>query len=153
MVTVIMLTTHRARTYILDPERQRLGLDPRHRNTVASSPCSSGICQWLGISTTVALGHRAGDLLAARRRGGGRFGIDLDDVEQRALRGWPRGWASLAHSAASQDGGVQALLIKAFGEVPRLTTVPDPACPADGAVVEVAATGLCRKRLARLDGP
>jgi D-arabinose 1-dehydrogenase-like Zn-dependent alcohol dehydrogenase len=39
---------------------------------------------------------------------------------------------------------VRALVLDAFGEVPRLREVADPVCPPDGAVVRVEATGLCR---------
>lgn len=39
---------------------------------------------------------------------------------------------------------MRALIYDEFRRVPRLETVPDPACPPAGAVIEVAATGLCR---------
>ena len=39
---------------------------------------------------------------------------------------------------------MRAVLIKAFGEAPRVTAVPDPAPPVHGVVVAVAATGVCR---------
>jgi alcohol dehydrogenase len=39
---------------------------------------------------------------------------------------------------------VRAVLVEEFGVVPRVTDVPDPRCPPDGAVVRVDATGLCR---------
>ncbi|CAN5373118.1 zinc-dependent alcohol dehydrogenase family protein [soil metagenome] len=39
---------------------------------------------------------------------------------------------------------MRAVLISEFGRSPELTEVPDPACPPDGIVVEVEATGLCR---------
>ena len=39
---------------------------------------------------------------------------------------------------------MRAVLFAGFGEVPELATVPDPACPSAGIIVEVAATGLCR---------
>ncbi len=39
---------------------------------------------------------------------------------------------------------MRALVIEEFGEPPTLRQVPDPQCPADGAVVTVEATGLCR---------
>lgn len=39
---------------------------------------------------------------------------------------------------------MKAVVISAFGEAPRLQEVPDPACPVDGVVVAVEATGLCR---------
>lgn len=39
---------------------------------------------------------------------------------------------------------MRAILYERFGERPRLTTVPDPAPPTHGAVVQVRATGVCR---------
>jgi alcohol dehydrogenase len=39
---------------------------------------------------------------------------------------------------------VRAVLYSEFGEPPEVREVPDPACPADGVVVRVEATGLCR---------
>ncbi len=39
---------------------------------------------------------------------------------------------------------MRALVYDAFGEVPAVREVPDPACPPDGAVISVEATGLCR---------
>jgi alcohol dehydrogenase len=36
------------------------------------------------------------------------------------------------------------VLVRAFGEPPELADLPDPTCPADGVVVRVVATGLCR---------
>ncbi len=39
---------------------------------------------------------------------------------------------------------MRAVLVEAFAATPRVTDVPDPVCPPDGAVVRVAATGLCR---------
>jgi len=39
---------------------------------------------------------------------------------------------------------VRAVVLDAFGTVPALREVPEPACPPDGAVVRVEATGLCR---------
>jgi alcohol dehydrogenase len=39
---------------------------------------------------------------------------------------------------------VRAVLFTAFGEVPELVHVPEPACPPRGAVIRVRATGLCR---------
>jgi alcohol dehydrogenase len=39
---------------------------------------------------------------------------------------------------------VRALRYDAYGEPPRLLDVPDPACPPDGVVVAVRATGVCR---------
>ncbi len=39
---------------------------------------------------------------------------------------------------------MRALLIDAPGATPRLAEVPSPACPADGVVVRVEATGVCR---------
>jgi len=39
---------------------------------------------------------------------------------------------------------VRAVLVEAFGAPPELTDTPDPACPPDGVVVSVEATGLCR---------
>ncbi len=39
---------------------------------------------------------------------------------------------------------MRALVYDAVGAPPRLQQVPEPACPADGVVVAVAATGVCR---------
>lgn len=39
---------------------------------------------------------------------------------------------------------MRAVLIEEFASPPNVREVPDPACPRDGAVVRVAATGLCR---------
>jgi len=39
---------------------------------------------------------------------------------------------------------VRAIVYDAVGATPVLTDVPEPACPDDGAVVEVRATGICR---------
>lgn len=39
---------------------------------------------------------------------------------------------------------MRALVYDRFTEAPRLRDVPEPACPPDGCVVEVRATGLCR---------
>jgi alcohol dehydrogenase len=39
---------------------------------------------------------------------------------------------------------VRAVVIDAFGVPPELREVPEPACPPDGVVVAVEATGLCR---------
>ena len=39
---------------------------------------------------------------------------------------------------------MRALLVEAFNAAPRVDDVPDPACPPDGVVVAVRATGLCR---------
>ena len=39
---------------------------------------------------------------------------------------------------------MRAVVVSAFGAPPELTEVADPACPADGVVVSVEATGLCR---------
>ncbi len=39
---------------------------------------------------------------------------------------------------------MRAVLIERFGQIPTVTTVADPACPPDGVVVAVEATGLCR---------
>ncbi len=39
---------------------------------------------------------------------------------------------------------MRALVLDRFGEEPTLREVPEPACPPDGAVVRVEATGLCR---------
>jgi alcohol dehydrogenase len=36
------------------------------------------------------------------------------------------------------------VVFEAFGETPELTETPDPACPPDGVVIAVEATGLCR---------
>ena len=39
---------------------------------------------------------------------------------------------------------MRAVVVEAFGELPRVVEVPDPRPPAHGAVVAVAATGVCR---------
>ncbi|HYY11786.1 MAG TPA: alcohol dehydrogenase catalytic domain-containing protein, partial [Kineosporiaceae bacterium] len=39
---------------------------------------------------------------------------------------------------------MRAVVLDAFGTVPQLRDVPEPACPPDGALVRVEATGLCR---------
>jgi alcohol dehydrogenase len=39
---------------------------------------------------------------------------------------------------------MRAVVFPAFGAPPELTETPDPACPPDGVVVAVEATGLCR---------
>jgi D-arabinose 1-dehydrogenase-like Zn-dependent alcohol dehydrogenase len=41
-------------------------------------------------------------------------------------------------------GTMQAVVFSAYGVPPALTTVPAPRCPADGVLVRVAATGVCR---------
>ncbi len=39
---------------------------------------------------------------------------------------------------------MRAVLVERFGQPPRVADVPEPACPDDGVVVAVEATGLCR---------
>jgi alcohol dehydrogenase len=39
---------------------------------------------------------------------------------------------------------MRAIVVDAFGAAPHVRNVPDPVCPADGVVIEVRATGLCR---------
>jgi alcohol dehydrogenase len=39
---------------------------------------------------------------------------------------------------------MRAVVFERFAEPPQVQEVPDPACPPDGAVIRVAATGLCR---------
>jgi alcohol dehydrogenase len=39
---------------------------------------------------------------------------------------------------------VKAVVYSGYGATPALTEVPDPACPADGVVIAVGATGVCR---------
>ena len=39
---------------------------------------------------------------------------------------------------------MRAVVYEAVGAVPTVMDVPDPACPADGVVLDVAATGVCR---------
>jgi len=39
---------------------------------------------------------------------------------------------------------VRAVVYEAVGAVPTVTEVPDPTCPDDGVVLDVAATGVCR---------
>jgi alcohol dehydrogenase len=43
-----------------------------------------------------------------------------------------------------QDRQVRAVIYDQFQQLPRVGPVPAPACPADGAIVAVAATGVCR---------
>jgi alcohol dehydrogenase len=43
-----------------------------------------------------------------------------------------------------EDAGVRAVVFDEFGGRPEVRTVPDPVPPADGVVVRVEATGLCR---------
>jgi alcohol dehydrogenase len=50
----------------------------------------------------------------------------------------------LVSEAETHTGRVRAIQYEEFGSRPRLVTVPDPTCPDDGVIVEVAATGLCR---------
>ncbi len=39
---------------------------------------------------------------------------------------------------------MKALLYSQYGELPRVRDVPDPMCPADGAIITVRASGVCR---------
>lgn len=39
---------------------------------------------------------------------------------------------------------MRAVVYDRYGETPRLVDVPPPTCPADGVVIDVAATGVCR---------
>ena len=39
---------------------------------------------------------------------------------------------------------MRAVVVEQFGVAPQVRQVPDPACPRDGVVVRVAATGVCR---------
>jgi alcohol dehydrogenase len=39
---------------------------------------------------------------------------------------------------------MRGILIEAFGQRPQLRELPEPACPPAGALIQVAATGLCR---------
>ena len=39
---------------------------------------------------------------------------------------------------------MRAMLFEAFGQAPEISTVADPTPAADGVVIEVLATGLCR---------
>ena len=39
---------------------------------------------------------------------------------------------------------MRAVVYEAVGAVPTVTDVPEPACPDDGVVLDVAATGVCR---------
>ena len=47
---------------------------------------------------------------------------------------------------------MKAAIYEAFREPLTVGRVADPVPAPDGVVLEVAATGVCRKRLARLDG-
>lgn len=55
--------------------------------------------------------------------------------------------AARARSVSGVDAPgatVRAVVVERFGAVPTVTEVPVPACPADGVVMRVEATGLCR---------
>ena len=39
---------------------------------------------------------------------------------------------------------MKAVVYSGYGATPALIEVPDPACPADGVVIAVGATGVCR---------
>ncbi|HLS25695.1 MAG TPA: alcohol dehydrogenase, partial [Beutenbergiaceae bacterium] len=39
---------------------------------------------------------------------------------------------------------MRAVVFDSFGHAPAVRSVPDPVAPADGVVVQVEATGLCR---------
>jgi alcohol dehydrogenase len=53
--------------------------------------------------------------------------------------------AALTLGAGDESGGcMRAIRYDAVGTTPRLVSVPAPECPADGAVVAVRATGVCR---------
>ena len=39
---------------------------------------------------------------------------------------------------------MRAVVYSGYGVTPKLTQVADPACPADGVVIAVGATGVCR---------
>jgi len=43
-----------------------------------------------------------------------------------------------------KNAGVRALVYSGFQALPEVVDAPDPACPADGVIVAVEATGLCR---------
>src|ERR1700690_4596350 len=43
-----------------------------------------------------------------------------------------------------QARDMQAVVYAGYGVMPALTEVADPACPADGVVIAVGATGVCR---------
>src|SRR6478735_7906511 len=45
---------------------------------------------------------------------------------------------------AAYAAPVRAVVYEAVGAVAAVVDVPDPACPDDGVVLEVAATGVCR---------
>jgi hypothetical protein len=49
----------RAASDFLTPSTRASRLIRTHRRALVSSPCSSGICQWLGTSTRVASGQRS----------------------------------------------------------------------------------------------
>ena len=39
---------------------------------------------------------------------------------------------------------MRAVMYRGYGVLPELAEVPDPACPDDGVVISVGATGVCR---------
>src|ERR1035441_10721638 len=58
-----------------------------------------------------------------------------------ALPGLPAGRRPAGRDGA---GRVRAVVYSGYGVTPKLTQVAYPACPADGAVIAVGATGVCR---------
>jgi alcohol dehydrogenase len=52
--------------------------------------------------------------------------------------------ATLPATTLTLPATMRAVVVERFGVLPRLREVPVPACPADGVVVRVAATGVCR---------
>src|SRR3954453_18804838 len=93
------------------------------------------------------IGDGPGSSRAAARRPSPDRG-DLDDPPRRRpprpLR-WPQvETAGRAGPGPPRLSPVRAVVYDAFGEMPQVETVPDPAPTEHGAVVRVHATGLCR---------
>ena len=114
-------------------------------------------------ATTTALARRLGHAergltapgRAASRRAGGpapqRADRAVPDLGARPGPARP-GAAQVRAQAGAQVGLVRAVVYSGYGIMPELTQVADPACPPDGVVIAVGATGVCRVGLARLEG-
>src|SRR4029453_9709327 len=56
-------------------------------------------------------------------------------------------------ASRAPDRPVRAVVYSGYGMTPTLTQVPDPACPDEGVVLAVGATGLCRSDWHAWRGP